>query len=87
MPQLLLVTYLLSWYIHMDNIETNYILTADAWVSVPDLAPQKILLSQQFRHMRCLNCWDNKKFWGAKSDQLTHASAVKYVNMYIQLGT
>ena len=35
----------------MDNIETNYILTADAWVSVPDLAPQKFLLSQQFRYL------------------------------------
>ena len=30
---------------------------------------------------------DNKKFWGAKSGPLTHASAVKYVNMYILLGT
>ena len=29
-------------------------LTDDAWVSGPDLAPQKILLSQKFRHlMRC----------------------------------
>ena len=29
--------------------------------------------------MRCLNCWDNKKFWGAKSGPLTHASAVKHL--------
>ena len=27
--------------------------------------------------MRCLNFWDNKIFWGAKSGPLTHASAVK----------
>ena len=26
--------------------------------------------------MRCLNFWDNKNFWGAKSGPLTHASAV-----------
>ena len=26
--------------------------------------------------MRCLNFWDNKKFWGAKSGPLSHASAV-----------
>ena len=25
--------------------------TADAWVSGPDLAPQKFLLSQKFRHL------------------------------------
>ena len=59
--------------------QLNY-LTADAWVSGPDLAPQKILLSQKFRQlmrMRCLNFWDNKNFWGAKSSPLTHASAVK----------
>ena len=67
-------------------------LTAHAWVSGPDLAPQKILLSQQFRHLircknilkkfffqDCLNCWDNKNFWGAKSGPLTHSSAVKSV--------
>ena len=38
--------------------------------------------SRYFLHlMRCLNWWDNKKFWGAKSGPLTHTSAVK--NYYI----
>ena len=31
--------------------------------------------------MRYLNCWDNKNFWGAKSGPLTHASAVKRLNI------
>ena len=41
---------------HFSDITGLFIryLTADAWVSGPDLAPQKFLLSQQFRHlMRC----------------------------------
>ena len=34
--------------------EYKYVLTAHVWVSGPDLAPQKFLLSQQFRYlMRC----------------------------------
>ena len=41
---------------HFSDITGLFIryLTADAWVSGPDLAPQKILLCQQFRHlMKC----------------------------------
>ena len=88
--------------------EKNPRLTADAWVSGPDLAPQKCLLSQKFRHfmrrkkylekfllilskklskikkfsryflhlMRCLNFWDNKNFWGAKSIPPSPATSV-----------
>ena len=29
--------------------------------------------------MRCLNFWDNKNFWGAKSGPLAHASSVNNV--------
>ena len=35
-------------------VSPHKILTADAWVNEPDLAPQKMKLSQKFRHlMRC----------------------------------
>ena len=34
--------------------------------------------------MRCLNIWDNKIFWGAKSGPLTHAWAVNPFQKYIQ---
>ena len=37
-------------------------------------------LHTYFLHLiRCLNFWDNKKFWGAKSGPLTHASAVNQI--------
>ena len=37
----------------------------------------KQILFTYFLHlMRCLNCWDNKKFWGAKSGQVCQRPTV-----------
>ena len=42
-------------------VSPHKILTADAWVNEPDLAPQKMKLSQKFRHlMRCKKYLDKK---------------------------
>lgn len=51
----------LGIYSSKNNRKKNHILTADAWVSGPDLAPQKFfILSQQFRHlMRCKKYLEN----------------------------
>ena len=41
-------------------VSPHKILTADAWVSGPDLAPQKMKLSQKFRHLIGeFHAWDN----------------------------
>ena len=34
--------------------------------------------------MRCLNCWDNKNFWGGKFGPLTHASAVNRLSIQMR---
>ena len=36
--------------------------------------------------IRCLNFWDNKIFWGARTGPLTHASSVKYHKPNYRLG-
>ena len=42
------------------------------------------IFTKYFLHlMRCLNCWDNKNFWGAKSGPLTHASAIKNWKIFL----
>ena len=50
-----LLTSLIFWSLkYLMTYCTQDHLTADAWVSGPDLVPQKFLLSQRFRHlMRC----------------------------------
>ena len=47
-----LLTSLIFWSLkYLMTYCTQDHLTADAWVSGPDLAPQNFLLSQKFRHL------------------------------------